>query len=197
MAFIELVPEAPPSSPEEAVLEAGRTHLGFTPNYAQAFAHRPALFQAWLQLNGAIKATMDQRRYELVSLAAARRLRSSYCSLAHGMVLADQVLGDHAAVSAIAADRDAAGLDDVELAVMALAEQVVDDASAVSDDQVARLRDLGLSDAEIVDVVAAAAARCFFAKTLDGLGVQADAPFAKIDPDLRAALTVGRPIQED
>jgi uncharacterized peroxidase-related enzyme len=197
MAFIELVPEAPASSPEDAVLEAGRAHLGYTPNYARAFAHRPALFQAWLQLNGAIKATMDQRRYELVSLAAARRLRSSYCSLAHGMVLADQVFGDRTTVSAIAADRDAAGLDDVDRAVMDLAEQVVDDAAAVSDAQVARLRELGLEDAEILDVVAAAAARCFFAKTLDGLGVQPDGPFAGLEPDLRAALTVGRPIEED
>src|SRR3954471_23094402 len=116
MAFIELVPEAPTSSPQDAVLEAGRAHLGFTPNYAQAFAHRPALFQAWLQLNGAIKATMDQRRYELVSPPPARRLRSMYGSLPHGMALAPQVLGARASVAAIAADRGAAGLDGVDLA---------------------------------------------------------------------------------
>jgi uncharacterized peroxidase-related enzyme len=197
MAYIELVPEAPPSSPEEAVLEAGRAHLGYVPNYARAFAHRPAVFQAWLGLNGALKATMDQRRYELVSLAAARRLRSSYCSLAHGSVLADEVLGDRDAVRVIATDPLGAALDPVDRAVMALAEQVVDDAAAVSEDQVAKLRELGLSDAEIFDVVAAASARCFFAKTLDGLGVQPDPPFAEIDPELRTALTVGRPIQED
>jgi uncharacterized peroxidase-related enzyme len=190
MAYIELVPEAPPSSPEEAVLAAGRAHLGYVPNYARAFAHRPAVFQAWLGLNGALKATMDQRRYELVSLAAARRLRSSYCSLAHGSVLADEVLGDRDAVRVIA-------IDPVDRAVMALAEQVVDDAAAVSEDQVAKLRELGLSDAEIFDVVAAASARCFFAKTLDGLGVQPDPPFAEIDSELRTALTVGRPIEED
>lgn len=196
MAYIELVQEAPASSPAEGVLEAGRAHLGFTPNYARAFAHRPAVFQAWLQLNGALKTTMDQRRYELVSLAAARRLHSSYCSLAHGKVLADQVLGERAVV-AVTTDRDDAGLDAIDLAVMALAEQVVDDAAAVPEDQIERLRELGVSDAEIFDVVAAASARCFFAKTLDGLGVQADAPFADIDTDLRAALTVGRPIEED
>jgi hypothetical protein len=32
---------------------------------------------------------MDLRRYELATLAAARRLRSSYCCLAHGRVLAE------------------------------------------------------------------------------------------------------------
>ena len=45
-------------------------------------------------------------------------------------------------------------------------------------------------------VAAAAAARCFFSKTLDALGAQADPVFAELDPELRDALTVGRPIAE-
>jgi hypothetical protein len=55
-----------------------------TTNYERAFAKRPDVFAAWQQLNGAIKAGMDLRRHELATLAAARRLRSSYCALAHG-----------------------------------------------------------------------------------------------------------------
>ncbi|HEY2542251.1 MAG TPA: hypothetical protein VGH92_04295, partial [Gaiellaceae bacterium] len=57
-----------------------------------------------------------------------------------------------------------------------------------------RLRDLGLTDAEIMDVALAAAARCFFSKTLDALGVLPDATFAELEPGLREALVVGRPI---
>ena len=52
----------------------------------------------------------------------------------------------------------------------------------------------GLSDEEIFDVVLAAAARCFFSKTLDALGVEPDAAYAELDPAFRDALTVGRPI---
>lgn len=69
-----------------------------------------------MELNGAIKAGMDLRRYELATLAAARRLRSTYCSLAHGTVLMEQ-FGEP--VREIALDRRAAGLDDVDVAVMA------------------------------------------------------------------------------
>ena len=58
-----------------------------TTNYERAFTERPEVYAAWVQLNGSIKAGMDLRRYELVTLAAARRLRSSYCCLAHGKVL--------------------------------------------------------------------------------------------------------------
>ncbi|HEY6149846.1 MAG TPA: hypothetical protein VIW19_04970 [Gaiellaceae bacterium] len=45
-------------------------------------------------------------------------------------------------------------------------------------------------------VVLAATARCFFAKTTDALGVLPDAHYAKLDPELREALVVGRPISD-
>ena len=77
--------------------------VGDGSNLEQAFALRPEVYAAWQQLNGAIKAGMDLRRYELVTLAAARRLRSSYCALAHGSVLASQFDRDRAlAVGALA-----------------------------------------------------------------------------------------------
>jgi alkylhydroperoxidase family enzyme len=77
---------------------------------------------------------------------------------------------------------------------MELAEKVVDDATSVTAADLDRLRGLGLDDGEIVDVVLAAAARCFFSKTLDALGVEPDARFAELEPGLRDSLVVGRPI---
>jgi hypothetical protein len=64
----------------------------------------------------------------------------------------------------------------------------------VTPDDIERLRALGFTEAEIVDVVLAAAARCFFSTVLDGLGVEPDAKYAGLDPELRDTLTVGRPI---
>jgi alkylhydroperoxidase family enzyme len=158
-----------------------------------AFAERPDVYAAWGQLLGAIKANMDLRRYELATLAAARRLRSSYCCLAHGKVLLEDF---GAPVREIALDYRAAGLDEVDVAVMDLAERVADDATSIGDADLQRLRDLGLSDAEIMDVVLAAAVRCFFSKTLDALGVLPDAFYRELEPDVREALVVGRPIAE-
>ena len=42
----------------------------------------------------------------------------------------------------------------------------------------------------------AAAARCFFSRTLDALGALPDASYSDLDADLRAALVVGRPIAD-
>jgi uncharacterized peroxidase-related enzyme len=193
MAFIEMIEEGEASGGVAEMFEAHRGQLGYVPNFARLFAQRPAVFKAWLQLRDAITGEMDPRRYELATLAAARALRSSYCALAHGKVLADRFL-DAPTVQALAQDHADGGLDEVDVAIMDLAAKVAGDTTAITETDVQRLRDLGLSDAEIFDVVLAAAARCFFSKAVDALGVQPDAEFSELDPGLREALTVGRPI---
>ena len=89
-------------------------------NLERAFEERPAVLAAWVQLNTSIKANMDLRRYELATLAAARRLRSSYCCLAHGSVLIERF---DEPVREIALDHREAGLDAIDVAVMDLAER--------------------------------------------------------------------------
>ena len=162
---------------------------GDAANLERAFSARPEVYAAWRQLVTAVTEASDERRYELATLAAARKLRSSYCSLAHGKVLAEKFY-DFESVPALPD-----GLDDADRAIMAFAENVVVDATAITEADVDELRTHGLSDAEILDVVLAATIRCFFSKTLDALGVQPDASFAELDPAFCEALTVGRPIE--
>jgi uncharacterized peroxidase-related enzyme len=195
MTFVQTITESDASDELTEMYEADREAFGYLPNLTRAFSLRPGVYAAWRQLNGEIKAGMDLRRYELATVAAARRLRSSYCTLAHGSILVDKFL-EPDAVRAIVTDHRAAGLDPVDVAVMDLAEKVADDASAVSEADIERLRSLGLSDPEIFDVIAAAAARSFFSKMLDGLGTQPDARYGELDAGLRSALTVGRPIAD-
>lgn len=193
MTFIETVPESEATGATAELYASEREAFGYLPNFSRGFSLRPSVYAAWRQLNGAIKEEMDLRRYELATVAAARRLRSSYCVLAHGSVLADKFLGPDA-VRTLVADRGAAELSDVDVAIMDLADKVAGDATTVEQADVDRLRAVGLSDAEILDVVLAAAARSFFSKTLDALGIAPDAKYADLDPPFRDALTVGRPI---
>ena len=177
----------------EPVADERAAELGTLTNYTRALGHRPQIFEAWLALNGSIKESMDLRRYELATLAAATRLRSSYCALAHGSVLVDKFY-DAATVRDIVLDRNAAELDEADMAVMDVAEKLVADATSIAREDVEKLRAHGLDDGEIVSVALAAAARCFFSKTLDALGVEPDAAYADLDPKLRDVLVVGRPI---
>ena len=196
MTFIETVPEAQASGRVAEVYAADRAALGRLPNFTQAFSLRPEAYAAWQHLNATVKGAMDLRRYELVTIAAARRLRSSYCMLAHGSVLVDRFLEPDVVRTLGTGHRDA-GLDEVDVAVMDVAEKVADDATSVTQEDVDRLRSLGLSDADVLDVVLAAAMRCFFSKVLDGLGVQPDREYREtLADDVRDALTVGRPVAD-
>jgi alkylhydroperoxidase family enzyme len=178
MAFVELIEDEQFAAPD-------RELFGYTPNLTRLFARRPAAYAAWKLLNGSIKETMDLRRYELATVAAAGELRSSYCSLAHGKVLFDRF-----------GFRPGDPVSDEEHAVQELARKVAADATSVTQEDVDRLRGFGLTEDEVFDVVLAAAARCFFSKMLDGLGVAPDAAYRELPPDVREPLIVGRPIED-
>jgi len=193
MPFIREVTEDSATGLQAEMFAADRKSWGYLPNLARTFGIRPEVYQAWRQLNGAIKANMDPRRYELVTTAAAIALRSSYCSLAHGRVLATGLMSEEEVVDLVV-DPDSAALTPVDRAVISLARTIVRGAADVSEDDIVALRDCGLSDDEIFDVILAAAARCFFSKALDATGTPADAAFGQLAAPLRDALTVGRPI---
>jgi uncharacterized peroxidase-related enzyme len=192
MPFIHAVAEDSATGLLADFFAADRESWGYLPNLATTFGIRPEVYQAWRQLNGAIKVSMDPRRYELATVAAAIALRSTYCSLAHGRVLAQFMSED--GVIDLVADPGATAMDPVDRAVISLARKIVRGAADVSEEDIAALRDCGLSDEEIFDVILAAAARCFFSKVLDATGTAADAAFTQLSPPLRDALTVGRPI---
>lgn len=193
MTFTQTIPEDQAMGATAEMYATDQQTFGYLPNFTRAFSLRPAVYAAWRALNGAIKSGMDLRRYELATVAAARSLRSSYCTLAHGSVLMDQFL-DADSLKAIVTDHRSAGLSSADVAVMDLAEKVAEDAGSIQQADVERLRSEGLSDEEVVDVVLAAAARCFFSKALDALGVQPDAKYADLDAAVRDTLTVGRAI---
>jgi uncharacterized peroxidase-related enzyme len=176
--------------------ERQRKSWGYLPNYAPAFATRPEVAEAWNVLNNAVRKSMDRRRFELVTIAAARVYRSTYCTAAHTKFLRDDC-GDEPSMLALAADPTAGSLDPSDQAIVGFATKVARDAAAITALDVDELREHGLSDAEIADVVFAAAARAFFTKVLDALGVQADVQLGEtFDPAVRRQLTVGRPFAD-
>jgi uncharacterized peroxidase-related enzyme len=196
VAFIHTIAVDEASGDVRAMYERTQGALGYVPNYAKAFSLRPEVMDGWMRLLASVRRHLDARRYELVTLAAARALRSSYCMLAHGSILAQEFYST-AQLTAIAGDPATAGLAPAEVAMMAFAEQVVRDASAITAAEVDALRTHGFTDAEIFDIAATAAARCFFSKVLDAVGAEPDSPYASMDEDLKRRLTPGRPIGRD
>jgi len=140
---------------------------------------------------------MERRRYELATIAAARALRSTYCTVAHASFLRD-ACGDLPTVEALALAPDGSTLSAQDAAVYAFATKVAQDASALSQGDVDALRAAGLSDADVADVVLAVAARAFFTRVLDGLGARLDPETAAtFAPEVLQAMVVGNPVRVD
>ena len=125
--FITPVPESESTDDLADYYRKQRTAWGFLPNYAGAFSTRPDVAQAWNLLNSTIRDGMDWRRFELATIAAARALRSTYCTAAHSKILRD-VCGDEGSLRAIAADPSGAGLEAQDRAVYEFAAKVATDA---------------------------------------------------------------------
>ncbi|MGO4440453.1 carboxymuconolactone decarboxylase family protein [Rhizobium sp. RAF56] len=195
MAFIS-TPSHHQASESTATMFADATAAyGYLPNMYELFGHRPEVMEAWGVLLGHIKENMPSRRYELVTLAAAKELKSSYCMLAHGSVLLEDEMTPMELVATVETP-ERAPIEHVEKAIMSFALKVVRDATSVTREDVDGLRHHGLTDEEIFDITTAAAARCFFSKTLDALGALPDHVYQeRLGPVVRKALTIGRPIE--
>jgi uncharacterized peroxidase-related enzyme len=194
--FIETVPETAATGVLADYYRQQSSAWGFLPNYAAAFASRPEVAHGWNVLQSSIRNGMDRRRFEIATIAAARALRSTYCTAAHSKFLRD-ICGDEPTLQLIAADPSGGALDAQDRAVYVFAGKVAADASSISQSDVDELRTAGLSDPEIADVVYAAAARSFFTRVLDGLGAQLDhQTAASFAPEQLSSMIVGRPAAE-
>lgn len=193
MSFIRTTPAAEASGATLEMYQRQEDAWGYVPNYAKVFSHRPEVMARWGRLLAEVRRPVDDRRFELVTLAVAHELKHTACSLAHGKKLAD-IIG-HDEVVAIANGKAPETLTGAEVAIVAFARNIARDASKVTSGEVEALKTIhGLTDEDIFDIAAIASARCFFTKVLDALGSEPDVSFMQVDRKLREALSVGRPI---
>jgi len=192
LSFIETTALEDATGEVREMYERQQGAWGYVPNYAKSFSHRPEVMARWGKLLAELRRPLDDRTFELVTFAAAHEMKHTPCSLAHGNALTPFFSNEE--ICAIADQQPVDSVTAAEEEMMRFSRKVARDASTITATDVQRLKDLGLSDAEVFDVAATAAGRAFFTKVLDAVGSLPDAGFNSIDADLRTHLTVGRPI---
>ncbi|KAF2413290.1 carboxymuconolactone decarboxylase [Microbacterium sp. B35-04] len=167
--------------------DSDRKGDGFVFAYTRAMAVNPEAHQAFERLVRAIVPSIGLRTYELATLGAARAMGSEHCLLAHGRRSLRAGLFDEDQLASLARDGVEADLDERDRAVVAYAEKLSTDAASMTDADSGRLREVGFTDREIVDITLAAAARNFFSRALLALAVPVD-DVPGLTPALVAAL---------
>lgn len=177
----------------KAIYEEVIRDAGFLPEFVQIFSHHPEAYTAWERLITTVYDGMDRRRCELATLTAARTMKSTSCSVAHGRTLKNRFFSTDEVIQ-IATDHHDAGLDAVEVAIIDFAEKAAADPTTTTQADIDQLKSLGLTDRNIFDIAFAVAARAFLTTLIESLGTVAEQPWVDdLDPGLLKVLTVGRP----
>ncbi len=78
MAYIRTVPEEAATGLVRQLYERDISSDGYVWNTTKSLSLHPEIMAAWSGLTAAIRSNMDQRRYELITVAVASELRCSY-----------------------------------------------------------------------------------------------------------------------
>jgi uncharacterized peroxidase-related enzyme len=144
---VETAPAA--SQPQ---LAAVKKQLGVVPNLFRTIAHSPAALEGYLSLNGALaKGSLDAATRERIALAVAEFNGCGYCLAAHtyiGKNLAK--LSD----SEIESNRRGRSSDAKADAAVVFAAKLVSARGHVSEADLSAVRAAGLTEADIIEVIA-------------------------------------------
>lgn len=138
-----------------ATLQAVKASIGMVPNLYATLAHAPAALGALLQINEAIGGgRLNAREREIVALATSQANGCGYCLSAHTL------LGKNAGLSLeqTHAARAGRGSHPRETAIAAFAKAVVDARGHVDAAALDGYRNAGLTDGDLLEVVANVAA---------------------------------------
>jgi uncharacterized peroxidase-related enzyme len=190
--------EPPQTEGRDRLYEADRADNGYVDNLTRLWAWRPDVTETFASTRAKLQESWslaDSDRAVLV-VATARARGDSYCSLAWGARLAE-VAGESVATGVLTDDVEV--LDERQQLLATWAEAVVRDPNAITEDDVARLRDAGLNDRTIFEATTFVAFRLAFSTVNDALGAQPDAQLAaRVPASVRDAVDFGRrPATED
>lgn len=163
----------------QALLQQVHQAFGATPNMFKAVANSPAALQAMWGFFGALGGgVIDAQLGEQIAVAVADRNACDYCLAAH------TALGRKAGVSgeALAAAQTGESADPRTAAVLRFVLQLVNERGQVDAADVQALRDQGVNDEQIVEIVAHVALNLFTNYVNVALGVPVDFPGVKLRP---------------
>jgi uncharacterized peroxidase-related enzyme len=133
--------------------------LGFVPNVLRVWALRPDHLLRWRKyMDGVLKGDsgLTEAQREMIGVVVSTTNRCHYCITSHSAVLRE-LTGDPTLVDRLVSNYRHAPLDARERAMLDFAVKVTEDAYRCGEADLDRLRDLGFSDEDVMDIAETAA----------------------------------------
>lgn len=189
--FIKTIEPGEATGELAALYEAETKSMGHIMQATQCWSARPDIIIPVENLLHQIRDgfSLGLLNFRLITFVAAQHVPSSYCSHVYfralsGMIGRDQTL-------AVRRDFRNAGLDNQQIEMLAYTEQIMRNASQITDADIQRLRNVGFTDLNIADIALAASFRSFMSRYFDAVGARVEPEFLDSDPVVRAEMAVG------
>lgn len=189
------ISEPPQSEGADRIYESSLATQGFVMNLTKAWAWRPEVFEDFAALRAQLtnNSTLTKRDLAILVSATAAAIGDSYCALAWGTALAREAGPSVAA--AVIKNESSGDLLTRDQVLAAWARKVATDPNGAQSSDVAGLREVGLTEREIVEATIFVAFRVAFSSVNDALGVSPDRELAAAAPkEVAEAVSFGRPI---
>lgn len=163
-------------APAKALLDAVQAQLGVTPNFIRVLANSPKALEGFLGLYGAASGfALDKATQERVALAIAEGNGCQYCVSAH------TAIGRHAGLSneEMALNRRGGSGNRKAAAIVTFGKALNENIGAVTTAEFDAARAAGLSDGEIVEVIAVVALNIF--TNILGKATRVEIDFPKVE----------------
>ena len=184
MARIQVIDPKTATGKTRQLLDAVQAQLGATPNFIRVLANSPPALEGFLGLYGALgEASIDKATQERIALAIAEGNGCQYCVSAH------TAIGRHAGLpnDEMVLNRQGRSRDAKAAATVAFAQALNANLGEITGAEFAAARSAGLSDAEIVEVIAVVAINIF--TNILGKATRVEIDFPKVEL-LREAVSV-------
>ena len=146
------------SAEHQQILTNVKKGLGLVPNLVSTLAQSPAAANAYLAFSGALaKGSLPRKLQEQISLVVGETNSCDYCVAAHTLLGGKAGLTPDETLAARAAESAAAKSQ----AALVFAQKIVTERGHVTDEDVARLRQHGYTEGDIVEIVANTALNIF------------------------------------
>lgn len=185
MARVQVVNPVTATGEAKTLLDAVQAQLGVTPNFIRVLANSPNALEGFLGLYGALgRAKVSKATQERIALAIAEGNSCQYCVSAH------TAIGRGAGLSneEMALNRKGGSSDAKAAATVSFAKALNTNLGEITAAEFDAARNAGLTDGEIVEVVAVVALNIF--TNIIGKATRVEIDFPKIelfDTPVRAA----------
>lgn len=156
------------------VFAANRTRPGFVPNVYQAYALRPDQLRGFMALYDSImqaESGLSKAEREMIAVVVSAENSCFYCQVSHGAALRVRAK-DAALADTVAANYRAADLTPRQRAMLEYAHKITVASHVCDDTDIRGLKEHGLSDADVMDIIQTAAFFNYSNRVASALGLR-------------------------